>query len=58
MESSEPTYSSIFSLNIKEDNDLRNELPEDVDAITDDDEDNLIYEKTYMPTTIACAKPK
>ena len=40
----ELTYSSINSLNTKEGDDVLNELPEDVDAITDDDEDNLIYE--------------
>ena len=44
VEGSEPTYSSINSLNTNEDDDALDELPDDVDAITDDDEDNLIYE--------------
>ena len=40
-ESSEPTYSSITSLNTSEDDDLLDGLSDDVDAITDDYEDNL-----------------
>ena len=38
VENSEPTHSSINSLNTNDDDDI---LPHDVDAITDDDEDNL-----------------
>ena len=41
---SEPTYSSINSLNTDEDDDALDELTDDVDAITDDDEDDLICE--------------
>ena len=44
VEDSEPTYSSINSLNTNEDDDVLDELPDDGDAITDDDEDNLINE--------------
>ena len=44
VEDSEPTYSSINSLNTDEDDDAPEELPDDVDAITDDDEDDLICE--------------
>ena len=44
----EPTYSSINSLDTTEDDDVLNELSDDVDAITTDDEDNLICEiNTY-----------
>ena len=57
-EDSEPTYSSIISLNTDEDDDAPDELSDDADAITDDDEDDLICEKTHMPTTIDFAKPK
>ena len=42
VEDSEPTYSSIKFLNTDEDDDAPDEFPDDVDAITDDDEDNLI----------------
>ena len=41
---SEPTYSSINSLNTTEDDDVLDELPDDVDTISADDEDNLICE--------------
>ena len=41
---SEPTYSSITSLNTNEDNDRFDQLPKDADTITDHDEDNLICE--------------
>ena len=44
VEGSEPTYSSNISLNANEDDDALNELHGDDDAITDDDEDNLICE--------------
>ena len=43
-EFSEPSYSSIIFLKTNEDNDALDELPEDADAITDDDEDNLMCE--------------
>ena len=43
-EDTEPTYSSIISLNTDEDDDALDELADDVDAITDDDEDDLICE--------------
>ena len=41
---SEPTFSLINSLNTDEDDDALNEVPDDVDANTDDDEDDLICE--------------
>ena len=44
LESSEPTHCSTNSLNTNEDDDILDELPDDVEAITDDDEDNIIYE--------------
>ena len=44
VENSELTHSSINSLNTNEDDDVFDELPDDVDAITDDDEDDLICE--------------
>ena len=44
VEDSEPTYSSIISLNTNEDDDVFDELLDDVDAITADDEQNLICE--------------
>ena len=44
VEDSEPTYSSINSLNTDEDDDAPDEFLDDVYAITDDDEDNLICE--------------
>ena len=48
VENSEPTYSSNNSLNTNEDDDVLDEFPDDVDANTDDDEDDLICEtNTY-----------
>ena len=44
VEDSEPIYSSISSLDTNEDDDVLDDLPDDVDTITADDEDNLIYE--------------
>ena len=44
VENSETTYSSISSLNTNEDDDVLDELPDNVDAITDDNEDNLLCE--------------
>ena len=44
VEDSEPTYSSINSLNTNENDEVLDELRDDVDAITADDEDNLICE--------------
>ena len=44
VENSEPTYSAIISLNTNEDDDVIDELPDDAEAITDDDEDNIICE--------------
>ena len=44
VEDSEPTYSSINSLSTNESIDVLDELPDDVHAITDDNEYNLIYE--------------
>ena len=44
VEDSEPTYSSINSLNTDEVDDALDELLDDVDAITEDDEDDLICE--------------
>ena len=40
----EPTYSTVNTLNTNEDDGAINELHEDDDAITDDNEDNLICE--------------
>ena len=45
VEDSEPTYNSSTSLNINEDDDALDEIPDDADAITDVDEDNPICEK-------------
>ena len=42
VEDSEATYSPINSPNTNENDDALDKLPDDVDAITDDDEDNLI----------------
>ena len=44
VEDSEPTYSSINSLSTDEDDKAFDELPDDVNAITDDDEDHLMRE--------------
>ena len=44
VEDSEPIYSSVNSLKANEDDDVPDELPDDVDTITADDEDNLICE--------------
>ena len=44
VEESEPTCSSINSLNTNEDDDVLDDLHNDVDTITADDEDNLICE--------------
>ena len=41
VDDSAPTYSSINKLNTNEDDDVLDEPPDDVDAITVDDEDNL-----------------
>ena len=43
-EGSDPTYSSIISVNTNEDDDASDELHDEDDAITEDDEDNLICE--------------
>ena len=44
VEDFEPTYRSINSLNTNEDDEVLDKLPDDADAITADDEDNLICE--------------
>ena len=44
VKSSEPTYSSIFSLTKNEDGDALDELLDDADAITGDDQDKLVCE--------------
>ena len=44
VESSKPTYSSINTLNTKEEDVALDEILHGANAITDDDEDNLIYE--------------
>ena len=44
VEASEPTDSSVSSLNTNEDVDIMDELPDDACAITDGDENNLICE--------------
>ena len=44
VEDSEPTHISINSLNTDEGDDALNDLPDDVDVITDDDEVDLICE--------------
>ena len=41
VDDSEPTYSSITSLKTNKDDDTLDEFPNDADAVTDDDEDNL-----------------
>ena len=43
VEDSEPTYSSINSVDTNDDDDELDDFPDDVDAITDDDGDNLIF---------------
>ena len=47
VEDSEPIYSPINSLNTDEDEDAPDELPDDVDAMTDDDKDDLICKKNH-----------
>ena len=42
VEDSEPAYSSINSLSTNEDDNAFDEIPDDVNAITEDDEDGLI----------------
>ena len=58
VEGSEPTYSSINSLNNNEDDDALKELhddDDDDDAITDDDEDNRLWEiNTYADPYRLC----
>ena len=44
VEDYEPTYSSTNLLNTNENDDELDNFPDDVDANTDDDEDNLIFE--------------
>ena len=58
VEASEHTYSSVTSLNTNEDVEVMDELPDDACATTDDDENNLIYEITHIPTVTDSAKPK
>ena len=44
VEDSEPAYSSINSLSTNEDNNAFDETPDHVNAITEDDEDGLIFD--------------
>ena len=47
VENSEPTYSSVKSLNTNEDDDALDVFFDDADAITDDDDDNLICQMNF-----------
>ena len=58
IEHSEPTYSSIKSLNNNSDDEALNEIHDVDDKINDDDKDNLICEKNLMSTTIGCVQPR
>ena len=58
MEDSEPTYNSVNSPNTNEDDDALDELPDDIDEITDDDEDNLICETKLNADDYCLCKSK
>ena len=55
---SEPTYSFLTSLNTNEDDDTLDELPDDADAFTDDDEDNLKGEINLYPDNYRLCEAK
>ena len=52
------TYSSINSLKIKQDDNALDELPDDADAITDDDEENLKCERNLNADNCRLCKAK
>ena len=58
MENSEPTYSSINSLNTKKDDDLLDKLPDDTDTLTDDDEHNPLCKKNIKADIYRLCKTK
>ena len=58
VEDSGATYRSINSLNTNEDDDTLVELRDDVDAITDDDEDNAICEMNLIADNYRLCKTK
>ena len=58
MEDSELAYNLINSLITIEDDDALDELPDDADAITDDDEDNLICEVNLNADNCRLCKAK
>ena len=58
VEDSEPTYSPVNSLNTNEDDDAFDDLPNVVDAITADDEDNLICEMNTRADQYRLCKAK
>ena len=60
VDDSEPTYSSIISLNTDEDDEAPDELPDEIDAITDDDddEDDLICETNTRADQYRLCKAK
>ena len=58
LEGSKPTCSSVISLNTNEDDDALDELHDDDDAITDDDEGNLICEINTLADHYRLSKAK
>ena len=58
VEESEPTYSSINSLNTNEDDNAFNETQDGEDDATTDDDEDLICEINTNATIIDCAKLK
>ena len=58
VEVSEPTYISINSRNTSEDDDALDELPDDVEEISGDDEDNLICEINFNIDNYRLCKAK
>ena len=58
VEDSELTCSSINSLNTDKDDDALDELPDDVDAMTNDDEDDLISEIITLTDNYRLCKAK
>ena len=58
VEDSEPTHSSINSLNTKKDDATLDELPDNADAITADDEDNMICGRNLKADVYRLCKAK
>ena len=58
VEDPQPTYSSINSLNTNEADNILEEIPDDADALTDDDEDNLICETNLNTDNYSLCKTK